>query len=34
VARELGKAGLRQDRIAVAIDPATGGGQVIQITRN
>ena len=34
VARELGKAGIDQDRIAVAIDPATGGGQVIQITRN
>jgi flagellar motor protein MotB len=34
VARELGKAGVAQDKIAVAIDPATGGGQVIQITRN
>jgi len=34
VARELGNAGLAQDRIAIAIDPATGGGQVIQITRN
>jgi flagellar motor protein MotB len=34
VARELGKAGIVQDKIAVAIDPATGGGQVIQITRS
>jgi len=34
VARELGNAGIGQDRIALAIDPATGGGQVIQITRN
>ena len=34
VARELSKAGLAQDKVAVAIDPATGGGQVIQITRN
>jgi flagellar motor protein MotB len=34
VARELGKAGIAQDKLAVAIDPATGGGQVIQITRN
>jgi flagellar motor protein MotB len=34
VARELGKAGVAQDRIAVAIDPATGGGQTLQITRN
>ena len=34
VARELANAGLAQDRVAIAIDPATGGGQVIQITRN
>jgi len=34
VARALGNSGIAQDRIAVAIDPATGGGQVIQITRN
>lgn len=34
VARELGNGGIAQGRIAVAIDPATGGGQVIQITRN
>ena len=34
VARELSKAGLAQDKVAIAIDPATGGGQVIQITRN
>jgi len=34
VARALTKAGVAQDRIAIAIDPATGGGQVIQITRN
>ena len=34
VARELGNSGIAQDRIAVAIDPATGGGQVIQITWN
>ncbi|MET0222000.1 MAG: flagellar motor protein MotB [Tardiphaga sp.] len=34
VARALGKKGVAQDRIALAIDPATGGGQVIRITRN
>jgi len=34
VARELSKAGVAQDKLAIAIDPATGGGQVIQITRN
>ena len=34
VARELSKAGIAQDKIAVAIDPATGGGQMIQITPN
>jgi len=34
VARELSKAGIAQDRIAVAIDPAIGGGQTLQITRN
>lgn len=34
VARELSKAGIAQDKVAVAIDPATGGGQLIQITRN
>lgn len=34
VARELGKGGIAQDKLAIAIDPATGGGQVIQITRN
>lgn len=34
VARELSKAGIAQEKVAVAIDPATGGGQVIQITRN
>jgi len=34
VARELSKAGIAQDKLAVAIDPATGGGQIIQITRN
>jgi flagellar motor protein MotB len=34
VARELSKSGVAQDRIAVAIDPATGGGQALQITRN
>jgi flagellar motor protein MotB len=34
VARELTKAGVAQDRIAIAIDPATGGGQLVQITRN
>lgn len=34
VARELTKAGMKQDKIAIAIDPATGGGQVIQISRN
>ena len=34
VARELGKSGIAQGKIAIAIDPATGGGQVIQITRN
>lgn len=34
VARELAKGGVAQDKVAVAIDPATGGGQVIQITRN
>jgi len=34
VARELGKTGIAEDKIAVAIDPATGGGQMIQISRN
>lgn len=34
VARALSAAGLAQDKVAVAIDPATGGGQTIQITRN
>jgi Membrane MotB of proton-channel complex MotA/MotB len=34
VAREISGAGIAQDKVAVAIDPATGGGQVIQITRN
>jgi flagellar motor protein MotB len=34
VARELAKAGIAQGKIAIAIDPSTGGGQVIQITRN
>jgi flagellar motor protein MotB len=34
VARALSKGGLAEDKVAVAIDPATGGGQVIQITRN
>ena len=34
VARELSKSGIAQDKVAVAIDPATGGGQIIQITRN
>ena len=34
VARALSKAGVAQDKVAVAIDPATGGGQMIQITRN
>jgi len=34
VARELSKAGIAEDKVAIAIDPATGGGQVIQITRN
>lgn len=34
VARELAAAGLKADRIAVAIDPATGGGQTIRITPN
>jgi outer membrane protein OmpA-like peptidoglycan-associated protein len=34
VARELGKMGIAADKVAVAIDPATGGGQTIQITRN
>lgn len=34
VARELSKAGIAQDRIAIAIDPSTGGGQRIQITPN
>lgn len=34
VARELTKAGLAEDKVAIAIDPATGGGQVIQVTRN
>jgi flagellar motor protein MotB len=34
VARELSAAGISADKVAVAIDPATGGGQVIQITLN
>ena len=34
VARALSQAGVAQEQIAVAIDPATGGGQTIQITRN
>lgn len=34
VARELSKTGIASDKVAVAIDPATGGGQTIQITRN
>jgi outer membrane protein OmpA-like peptidoglycan-associated protein len=34
VARELSKTGIAADKVAVAIDPATGGGQVIQISRN
>lgn len=34
VAREISKTGVAQNRIAVAIDPATGGGQILQITRN
>jgi flagellar motor protein MotB len=34
VARELSKTGIAADKLAVAIDPATGGGQTIQITRN
>ena len=34
VARDLTRYGIAQDRIAVAIDPATGGGQTIRITRN
>ena len=34
VARELSKTGIAQEKVAVAIDPATGGGQVIQVTRN
>ena len=34
VARELSKSGIATDKVAVAIDPATGGGQTIQITRN
>ena len=34
VARELEKAGIPPARIAIAIDPSTGGGQVIQITPN
>lgn len=34
VARALTQAGLPQDKVAIAIDPATGGGQVIQINRN
>lgn len=34
VARALADAGIPQERIAVMIDPATGGGQRIQITPN
>jgi len=34
VARELSKTGIAADKVAVAIDPATGGGQTIQVTRN
>ncbi|HWI87260.1 MAG TPA: OmpA family protein [Sphingomonas sp.] len=34
VARTLTEAGIKQDKIAVAIDPAIGDGQTIQITRN
>ena len=34
VARTLSAAGVAQDQVAVAIDPAIGGGQRIQITRN
>jgi len=34
VARELSKSGIAADKVAVAIDPATGGGQIIQITHN
>jgi len=34
VARDLSTSGVAQDKVAIAIDPATGGGQTIQITRN
>lgn len=34
VARELSKMGIAPEKIAVAIDPATGGGQTIQLSRN
>lgn len=34
VARDLTRYGVAQGRIAVAIDPGTGGGQTIWITRN
>ncbi|WP_294389970.1 flagellar motor protein MotB [uncultured Sphingomonas sp.] len=32
MARALQQSGIPQDRIAIAIDPATGGGQTIQIS--
>jgi flagellar motor protein MotB len=34
VARDLNKAGVTQNQIAIAIDPATGGGQTIKIARD
>jgi len=34
VARELSASGIAQERIAIAIDPATGSGQVIQVTQH
>jgi hypothetical protein len=34
VARALEKAGVAQERIAIAIDPATGGGQTLVLSRS
>jgi hypothetical protein len=34
VARALQQAGVAQERIAIAIDPATGGGQTLAISRD